>query len=76
MVYRLRSYFALMESFFHGSSSGLDPLISYLNQAILIRSKDDFERVEISFSQYGKGGWYFLLNTGRSRKQSLWLTCF
>ena len=53
VVYRLRSYFALMESFFHGSSSGLDPLISYLNQAILIRSKNDFERVDLSLSQYG-----------------------
>jgi len=69
MVNRLQSYFSLMESFFHGSSSGLDPLISYLNQAMLIRAKNDFERVEISLSQFGeeKGG-IFLLNTGRSRK--------
>ena len=69
MVNRLQSYFSLMESFFHGSSSGLDPLISYLNQTILIRAKNDFERAEISLSQFGKGeGGIFLLNTGRSRK--------
>ena len=30
-----------MESFFHGKSSGLDPLNSYLSIPILIKSKDD-----------------------------------
>ncbi|MBG08573.1 MAG: mevalonate kinase [Halobacteriovoraceae bacterium] len=69
MIYRLRNYFSLMESFFHGSSSGLDPLISYLNQPILIRAKNDFERVDLSLNQFGEGeGGIFLLNTGRSRK--------
>ena len=69
MIFRLRSYFSLMESFFHGSSSGLDPLISYLSQAIVIRAKNDFERVELSLNQFGEGkGGIFLLNTGRSRK--------
>ena len=32
----LKQIFADMESFFHGKSSGIDPLTSYLNQAILI----------------------------------------
>ena len=32
-----------MESFFHGSSSGLDPLNSYLSLPILIHSKDKIE---------------------------------
>lgn len=35
----LKADFALLESYFHGKSSGLDPLISYLNRPILIDSK-------------------------------------
>lgn len=35
----LKTNFAVLESFFHGKSSGLDPLISYLNKPILIDSK-------------------------------------
>ena len=30
-----------MESFFHGASSGIDPLTSYLNKPLLIRNKTD-----------------------------------
>ena len=33
----LKSMLGQMENFFHGTSSGLDPLISYLDQAILIQ---------------------------------------
>lgn len=36
---RLKADFALLESYFHGKSSGLDPLISYLNRPILIDSE-------------------------------------
>ncbi|TVR78345.1 MAG: hypothetical protein EA409_10470 [Saprospirales bacterium] len=37
-LHALQHQFALMESFFHGKSSGLDPLVSYLNRPILIRA--------------------------------------
>ncbi len=45
----LKTDFALLESFFHGRSSGLDPLTSYLNKPLLIDSekmvrKLDFDR--------------------------------
>jgi mevalonate kinase len=36
---KLKSIFSMMESFFHGKSSGLDPLNSYLSLPILINSK-------------------------------------
>lgn len=44
----LKANFAVLESFFHGKSSGLDPLISYLNKTLIIDSKkeivpDDFD---------------------------------
>ena len=38
----LKEIFSLMESFFHGKSSGLDPLNSYLSLPILINSKKTY----------------------------------
>ncbi len=66
-IRQLKSYFSLLESHFHGSSSGVDPLISYLNSPILIKNKDEIGPV--FFPKYNKGpGAIFLLNTKRSRK--------
>lgn len=44
---KLKAIFADMESFFHGKSSGLDPLNSYLSLPILINSKDNIEATGI-----------------------------
>jgi mevalonate kinase len=53
-----------MESFFHGKSSGLDPLNSYLSLPILISSQNDIEATGIP-SQNTKGqGAVFLLDSG------------
>ena len=50
-----------MESFFHGKSSGLDPLNSYLSLPILINSKDHIEPAGIpSQLRYGKGAIFLL----------------
>jgi mevalonate kinase len=38
----LKKIFAAMESFFHGKSSGLDPLNSYLSLPILINSTESY----------------------------------
>ncbi|WP_304036187.1 mevalonate kinase family protein [Mesonia mobilis] len=60
----LKQVFAQMESFFHGKSSGLDPLNSYLSLPILINSKDNIEAAGIpSQSKEGKGA-VFLLDSG------------
>ncbi len=66
-INRLKNIFSQMESHFHGSSSGVDPLISYLNSPILIKGKNDLGLVSIPKFPKGKGG-IFLLNTKRSRK--------
>lgn len=34
----MKTKLALMESFFHGQSSGIDPLVSYLNQPIILEN--------------------------------------
>lgn len=61
---KLKEIFAAMESFFHGKSSGLDPLNSYLSLPILINSKENIEPAGIpSQTQDGKGG-VFLLDSG------------
>ncbi len=64
----LKKIFGAMESFFHGKSSGLEPLNSYTGRAILIHALD---RVEIAgipaSSSEGKGG-VFLLDSGASKK--------
>ncbi|MDY8134786.1 mevalonate kinase [Aquimarina sp. 2201CG5-10] len=62
---KLKEIFGLMESFFHGSSSGLDPLNSYLSLPILIHSKDNIEPAGIpSQSVENKKGAVFLLDSG------------
>jgi mevalonate kinase len=61
---QLKTIFSQMESFFHGKSSGLDPLNSYLSIPILINSKDNIEATGIpSQSANGKGA-VFLLDSG------------
>jgi mevalonate kinase len=61
---KLKKIFGEMESFFHGKSSGLDPLNSYLSIPILINSKDNIEPAGIP-SQTANGlGAVFLLDSG------------
>lgn len=61
---KLKTIFGEMESFFHGQSSGLDPLNSYLSLPILINSKENIEMAGIPLqSKNGKGA-VFLLDSG------------
>lgn len=60
----LKTIFGKMESFFHGKSSGLDPLNSYLSLPILINSQDNIESTSIpSQNKDGKGA-VFLIDSG------------
>jgi len=61
---KLKTIFGKMESFFHGKSSGLDPLNSYLSLPILINSSENIESTSIpSQNNLGKGA-VFLLDSG------------
>lgn len=42
----LREILGLIESCYHGSSSGLDPLVSFLNQPVLIHDADNVELID------------------------------
>ena len=61
---KLKRIFGEMESFFHGKSSGLDPLNSYLSLPILINSKDDIEPAGIPSQTVDGKGAVFLLDSG------------
>ena len=62
----VRTVLAEMESFFHGASSGADPLVSYVNRPLLFRGN------EVSFADIpgdtAAGEAFFLLDTGIARQ--------
>lgn len=62
----LKNVFSIMESFFHGESSGLDPLNSYLNSPILINSKKEIEIIEIPIDNINGNMGFFLIDSGIS----------
>jgi len=61
---KLKTIFGYMESFFHGKSSGLDPLNSYLSLPILINSKNNIESTSIPTQHIEGKGAVFLLDSG------------
>ncbi|MBF0207840.1 MAG: mevalonate kinase [Oligoflexia bacterium] len=68
----LKQVLGQMESFFHGRSSGLDPLISYLDAPILIKSREQvlsFTDTDVSFTtQCPEKINFFLIDTGLAKK--------
>ena len=56
-----------MEGYFHGDSSGLDPLVSYLSNAVLIESKDKCSKIQIDPST-AKDLDLFILNSSIERR--------
>ncbi len=62
----LKALLGAMESFFHGASSGADPLISYLNRPLLF----DHDRGlrTITLPERSRAFTLFLLDTGMPRK--------
>jgi len=65
-ILELKAILAKLESHFHGSSSGVDPLICYLNLPLLINGKNGVEPVKVEMNSLGKGA-IFLIDTGISR---------
>jgi mevalonate kinase len=59
----LKKAFSKMESFYHGKSSGLDPLVSYLDKAILINQSGKLETVKIPAKTKNGEAFVFLLDT-------------
>ena len=70
----LKKIFAKMESFFHGASSGTDPLVSYLNYPILLG--DTIRKVTLPKKEERNQYALFLLDTGIRREASPFINGF
>lgn len=67
-VFRLKAVFAQMESYFHGKSSGLDPLNCYIQYPLLIQNSSEIKTVGIPRNKFDKKGAIFLINSGKPGK--------
>jgi mevalonate kinase len=63
----LKCNFARMEAFFHGASSGLDPLSSYVKKPLLIDYQQKISIVPQKLKSNSTNGGFFLLDTQKSR---------
>ena len=59
----LKNILAQIESFFHGKSSGLDPLVCYMQSGILKHADEEVELITKS----SKKGQFYIVDTGISR---------
>lgn len=73
---QLKNIFSQMENFFHGKSSGLDPLNSYLSIPILINSKNNIEATGIPTQSFDGKGAVFLLDSGIVGETAPMITIF
>ena len=74
-IQAVKTELALIESHFHGRSSGLDPLVCFLHQAVII---DKGEVSEVFDLKANKEPHFkvFILNTGKSRSTSPYVKLF
>jgi len=72
----LKSTLAKLESYFHGKSSGLDPLICYLNLPILIKGQGDLDAVGLPVENSEGKGAIFLMNSGSPGKTQNMVSIF
>ena len=73
---QLKQIFSAMESFFHGKSSGLDPLNSYLSLPILIHSKSNIEPTGIPSQTPDSKAAVFLLDSGMTSETAPMVSIF
>lgn len=65
---KLKKDLAVLESWFHGTSSGIDPLICYLRHPILIEEDQSITPIEIPRYNLTSDDAIFLINSGKSIK--------
>tara|TARA_B100000886_G_scaffold164321_1_gene112078 strand:+ start:5469 stop:6380 length:912 start_codon:yes stop_codon:yes gene_type:complete len=59
----LKLIFSLMESFFHGQSSGIDPLSCYVQKPLLVDSKNSINTIDIPPQNINSKRTLFLIDT-------------
>ena len=76
---RIHAIFRTLEGYFHGTSSGLDPLVSYTGRGILVDGKGQTSpsRARALLPYFGQpDGQWFLLDSGRPRAGKQAITQF
>lgn len=74
---KLKRILGQMESFFHGASSGTDPLIIYLNRPVLLRANGTIVSISLPAWPDAEDRFhFFLLDTGLSRSTGEWVNLF
>ena len=71
----LKALFGILESYFHGKSSGLDPLVCYVNQPLLVATTTNIQQVKIPTDKEGKYT-LFLLDTHIPRQTAPFVNGF
>lgn len=71
----IKKELAAIESYFHGKSSGLDPIVCYTNQAVLITKGEVSDVFNLPKSENSKLK-IFLINTHIERKTSPYVNLF
>ena len=65
---QLKSDLAILESWFHGTSSGIDPLICYMQHPLLIKENQTIYPIDIPRYELKSDDAIFLINSGRAIK--------
>ncbi len=71
-ILELKKMLARIESFFHGESSGLDPLVSYLQTGILKHPNQDLELIAKPSEKWN----FYLVDTGMARSTEKWVKLY
>jgi len=67
-IHHLKQIFSQIESFYHGTSSGIDPLICYLKHPIVMMDNQTISSVGIARKAILKDDAIFLINSGKPGK--------
>ncbi|MAR44351.1 MAG: mevalonate kinase [Flavobacteriaceae bacterium] len=73
---KLKNIFSEMESYYHGESSGIDPLNCYLGLPILIKSQNEIQVTKMPEEKALGYGGIFILDSGTSSDTSSMVSLF
>jgi mevalonate kinase len=72
----VKAELAKLETFYHGQSSGIDPLVSWLDKSLIIHQSLKVDVIEMPLFEWREAKKWFLLETGISRSSSPLVTLF
>ncbi len=65
---KLKSIFSILESYFHGKSSGIDPLLCYLKYPLFIKDQQNISSIGISRKNIKSDDAVFIVNSKQTGK--------